>query len=415
MPLRAVSHLYGSLLLDFTLKQLEVTSYIYILIIYGSFLNSIFICAFVFCCDNKQKIMIGFFLLDFYFFRHRHTYIQVCLLVALCAMSSIAVFVTWTVIYRKHVNIPPRLNGNISSFFKIRKKLLHYTNLALDIPPLWSKRAIKYAKHYHEINNINYSPPVSISNYNSTSSIGVDTTITGAESADGSKSSLEVKQLDNEKIYPSKYGNFIYKSNATAKTKLVCYYSATFKSNLQVKDVYPHLCTHLHVGQASIENNRIIIDDNVKLALEQATELKVQNKEIKVMIWVGGGGGSSGFPEMVVNHANRKQFIQSLKEVLETYGIDGVDLDWEFPSAYQRERQHFTQLLHEIRREYQREHRTYLLSVAAAAPEGIAFFSYDIAELNSYADYVNIMTYDFHFYTKDTPFTGTNSNGFFFF
>lgn len=179
-------------------------------------------------------------------------------------------------------------------------------------------------------------------------------------------------------------------------------------ASLQLKDVHPHLCTHLHVGQVRIVENRIVITDNVKLALEQSTELKHQNKDLKVMIWVGGGSdGGSGFPEMVVNHANRKQFIQSLKEILETYRIDGVDLDWEFPSAYARERQHFTQLLHEIRREYQREHRTYLLSVAAAAPEGIAFFSYDIAELNSYTDYVNIMTYDFHFYTRDTPFTGT--------
>jgi len=69
----------------------------------------------------------------------------------------------------------------------------------------------------------------------------------------------------------------------------------------------------------------------------------------------------------------------------------------------------FSQLLHEIRREYQREHRTYILSVAAAAPEGIAYFAYDIRELQNYCDFVNIMTYDFHFYTKAAPFTGINA------
>jgi chitinase len=74
---------------------------------------------------------------------------------------------------------------------------------------------------------------------------------------------------------------------------------------------------------------------------------------------------------MVANHANRKRFIQSLKYVLETYHMDGIDLDWEFPNGFTKERLHFSQLLHEIRREYQREHRTYLLSVAVAGEQKI--------------------------------------------
>lgn len=100
---------------------------------------------------------------------------------------------------------------------------------------------------------------------------------------------------------------------------------------------------------------------------EQTKLLKALNKELKVLIWVA-GFGLSDFSEMTRTHANRKEFIQSLKEHLELYRLDGVDLDWEFPTTSNRERQHFSQLLHEIRREYQREHRTYLLSVAVAAP-----------------------------------------------
>lgn len=228
--------------------------------------------------------------------------------------------------------------------------------------------------------------------------------------------------MDKERIYPSKLGQFIYKPAATQQqnnlpeTKLICYFVAPVeltiprRHELQPNKIPATLCTHINVGIAGVRNNRIDIPANVQAALTQVTELRRLNEQLKVLIWIGGGGGvsaSDGFVEMVKVHATRKLFIQSLKTVLETYRIDGVDLDWEFPSAeHPRERQHFTQLLHEIRREYQRERRTYILSVAVSAPISMAEFSYDVRELNEYADYVNVMTYDFHAYTADTPFTG---------
>lgn len=30
---------------------------------------------------------------------------------------------------------------------------------------------------------------------------------------------------------------------------------------------------------------------------------------------------------------NRKKFINSLMDLFETFGLDGVDLDWEYPVA----------------------------------------------------------------------------------
>lgn len=189
----------------------------------------------------------------------------------------------------------------------------------------------------------------------------------------------------------------------------MCYYHIPqiHATDLPPNRIDPNLCTHLNVGIIDIKHNELQLDRSLQPVFDQINELKKRNRQLKVLLWVGGGDADSvGFSEMIRNHANRKQFIQSLKSALETYRLDGIDLDWEFPSAYNRERQHFSQLLHEIRREYQREHRTYLLSVAVAAPEGIAYFAYDIAELNSYADYVNVMTYDYHFYSKASPFTG---------
>lgn len=237
-----------------------------------------------------------------------------------------------------------------------------------------------------------------------------------------------VIRIGNETIYPSKLGNFISSgsnqltlsqdamitsqnsSQTDIQQRLVCYYAAPSTLN-HPQDLYPDhidpfLCTHINVGIINIAKNHIVIDDTLNLLFHQMAALKRFNSNLKILLWIGGPADTSDFIDMIENHANRKEFIRSIKHVLETYRLDGIDLDWEFPTTYDRQKQHFSQLLHEIRREYEREHRTYLLSVAVAAPEGIAYFAYDIAEINAYCDYVNIMTYDYHFYSRSSPFTG---------
>lgn len=241
------------------------------------------------------------------------------------------------------------------------------------------------------------------------------------------KSSSYVIRIDNETIYPSELGNFLssssgkqpesarnsqpfYQNNSETQQKLVCYYASPATLNhpneLYPSQIDPYLCTHINVGIVAIRKNCIFVDNILHELFKQMTNLKRTNTNLKVLLWIGGPSDSLSFLEMIKNHANRKEFIQSIKSVLEKYRLDGVDLDWEFPITYNRSQIHFSQLLHEIRREYEREHRTYLLSVAVAAPEGIAYFAYDIKLLNQNCDYINVMTYDYHFYSKSSPFTG---------
>ncbi|XP_031627292.1 chitinase-3-like protein 2 isoform X2 [Contarinia nasturtii] len=196
--------------------------------------------------------------------------------------------------------------------------------------------------------------------------------------------------------------------------KLVCYYTIPESNlkksiNLQLDKIDAFLCTHINIGVAVIENSKIVITDELKVAFEQMTVLKQLNNSLKVLIWIGGPTESISFFEMIRTHENRKEFIKSIKLALEKYHLDGVDIDWEFPITYDKSRIYLTKLLHEIRKEYERERRNYLLSVAVAAPEGIAYFAYDVEALNQFCDYINIMTYDYHFYSKSTPFTGLNA------
>ena len=199
--------------------------------------------------------------------------------------------------------------------------------------------------------------------------------------------------------------------------RLVCYYVFPSKldgslssDELLPKDIDPHLCTHLNVGFIPIVNNSLALAENQKMYLKtQIRDLRLKNRDLKILFWIGGGAFDYGFTDMVKNHKSRKQFIQSIKRDLQEYALDGVDLDWEFPSPYNKDRQHFSQLLHEIRREYQRSHRPYLLSIAMPAPVQYQDALYDIDVINENVDYVNVMAYDYNLYSPSTPFTGLNA------
>lgn len=197
--------------------------------------------------------------------------------------------------------------------------------------------------------------------------------------------------------------------------KLVCYYN--FPSNeqsMQINEIDPHLCTHLNVAFGSVVDHSVYLDDEHIEYLQEIVKLKDINKNLKILLSVGGAGNENGFPEMVKNHTNRKTFIRSVLNYVRNYSIDGIDLDWEFPGAdpyndkYQR--MHFTQLLSEIRKTIIRQPKyAFLLTVAVAAPTQIIDVSYDVSYMNDYVDFINVMAYDYHFYTKVTPFTGINS------
>lgn len=203
-----------------------------------------------------------------------------------------------------------------------------------------------------------------------------------------------------------------------------CYYNTPSPvapgRQLLPSDIHPQLCTHINVAFARVVNKSIYLEHYQYQTLLDIVQLRKLNPKLKILLSVGGAGNDKGFSDMVVDHASRKIFIKSIKSLLRNYTLDGIDLDWEFPAlgnsnlalrlaVAKRERQHFSQLLREIRAEYVREKKNYLLTVAVAAPEIIVNVAYDVDQLDLYTDFVNVMTYDFNFYKNTTPFTGFNS------
>lgn len=66
--------------------------------------------------------------------------------------------------------------------------------------------------------------------------------------------------------------------------------------------------------------------------LQALVDLKKENPDLKVMVSVG-GYKREGYSEMTRDKKKRKAFIKDLKHLIDSLKLDGVDLDWEFPTT----------------------------------------------------------------------------------
>ncbi|HET9819982.1 MAG TPA: glycosyl hydrolase family 18 protein, partial [Rhodanobacteraceae bacterium] len=102
--------------------------------------------------------------------------------------------------------------------------------------------------------------------------------------------------------------------------------------------------------------------------------------------------------------AGRKAFAESAARLVVDQGADGLDIDWEYPGHHESgiasspdDRDNFTLLLKAVRAGLDAagaaHGRHYTLSIAVA--DGPFASGVDIAAVNRYVDWFNLMTYDF--------------------
>lgn len=91
----------------------------------------------------------------------------------------------------------------------------------------------------------------------------------------------------------------------------MCYYNLPDKTKtiadaLLAQDIDPNLCTHINGAFANIVNNSLQLEEYQLHSLKSLVALKNINKNLKVLVSVGGAGNDMGFPMMVIDHLNRK-------------------------------------------------------------------------------------------------------------
>ena len=156
----------------------------------------------------------------------------------------------------------------------------------------------------------------------------------------------------------------------------------------------PTYVTHIFYAFGHVNDSFDGIRLNSDERLMDISNLKKQKPDLKVILSIG-GWGSGRFSEMAADPNYRKAFVADCKRVVEQFNLDGIDMDWEYPSqtaggrisASPDDIDNFTILMREIREILGRDK---LLSFASVMTARYV----DFAAVEPYVDFVNIMTYD---------------------
>jgi len=168
--------------------------------------------------------------------------------------------------------------------------------------------------------------------------------------------------------------------------------------------------THINYSFANVnDEGKIFFRDTLEAArrLSRLQSLKARNPDLKLLVSVG-GWGAGGFSDAALTKKSRTIFSKSAVEMIETYNLDGIDIDWEFPGQpgpgitfRPEDKQNFTLMLNSMRTHLdslskvrdRTDKERYLLTIASNDDQ--AYFDHtQMGKLHQYLDFINVMSYD---------------------
>jgi chitinase len=181
----------------------------------------------------------------------------------------------------------------------------------------------------------------------------------------------------------------IKKDQKIASKKLAVAYVTSWTSVMPD----PEYITHINYAFGHVNNNfdGIRIDNPERL--KKIAALKGAYPDLKILISVG-GWGSGRFSEMASSDENRNKFAEDCLRVLNEFNLDGIDIDWEYPtskaakiSACADDTDNYTLMMKAIRGKIGSNK---LLTLATSADAKYI----DFKSIEPVVNFVNIMTYD---------------------
>ncbi|HAF99941.1 glycosyl hydrolase family 18 protein [Paenibacillus lactis] len=223
----------------------------------------------------------------------------------------------------------------------------------------------------------------------------------------------------------SNYNNITYYTSWSASTD-------SNARNLQPDDLDVSKLTHINYAFADIcwkkfgsgaracedpnipAQNRYVYDGEIVIGdptfdfqnFKAFESIKAANPHLKLLVSVGGWTWSGNFSNIARTEETRRAFANSAVHFLREYGLDGLDVDWEYPveggletnSRGPEDKENFTLLMKAVREALDaagsEDGKYYLLTIASGQGDNFTVNA-DFENSVQYLDFINIMTYDY--------------------
>ena len=167
-------------------------------------------------------------------------------------------------------------------------------------------------------------------------------------------------------------------------------------TNIDVLNYHP---AHIEASAFGYTAGNPIITHNYSKNLDMWKEKAyAKNPDIKFVFTVANGNIST-FESWFTSLDRTKILVKEMLSIIETYGFDGLDIDYEFPQGGNNPKRYYVEFMKRMREGLDelsaKNGKEYILSMAVPAGTW-AFSLFNMPELAKYVSYFNIMSYDLH-------------------
>ncbi|WP_462250501.1 glycoside hydrolase family 18 protein [Ferruginibacter sp.] len=169
-------------------------------------------------------------------------------------------------------------------------------------------------------------------------------------------------------------------------------YFPSYRTVAAVPDIKFRMCNVINYAFATVNSTGSLVLGSSSHLLEVKTKAKANNAKIFLSI----NGAAADFKTLASAATGRTSLINQTMNLVRTYGLDGVDMDWEFPSTTDGTDLTYTALMKQLSDSCHTGSKYYLTAAITAGKYAGGIRDAIKSELwqGNYVDWFNIMSYD---------------------